>query len=165
MASFAIHPLTDRDGDKVVQFITEHWGSTIVVSRGIIHRPAKLPGFVAVDEQGAWIGLITYHIQGNACEVVTLDSLQAGSGIGTVLIEAVKAAARRAGCKRLWLITTNDNLHALKFYQKRGFALVAVHCNAVEQSRKLKPQIPFIGNDGIPIRDEIELALQLDNRP
>jgi ribosomal protein S18 acetylase RimI-like enzyme len=165
MSNFAIYPLTERDGDKVEQFITEHWGSNIVVSRGVIHRSDKLPGFVAVDEQGAWIGLITYHIQGDACEIVTLDSLRPDRGIGTALIEAVKAAARQAGCKRVWLITTNDNLHALKFYQKRGFTLVALHSNAIEQSRKLKPQIPLIGNDGIPIRDEIELALLIDHGP
>jgi N-acetylglutamate synthase-like GNAT family acetyltransferase len=164
MTGFAIHPLTERDGDRVAEFITEHWGSNIIVSRGVIHRPEKLPGFVAVNEQGAWIGLITYHIQGDACEIVTLDSLRPASGIGTALIEAVKAEARPAGCKRVWLITTNDNLHALKFYQKRGFTLAALHSNAIEQSRRLKPQIPLIGNDGIPIRDEIELAFELDHR-
>jgi hypothetical protein len=64
--------------------------------------------------------------------------------------------------KRLWLITTNDNLHALRFYQRRGLVLVAVHRNAIEQSRKLKPQIPKLGYDNIPVRDEIELELILD---
>ena len=106
-------------------------------------------------------GLVTFHIAGDACEIVTLDSLHPGQGIGTALIEAVKAAAGAAGCRRLWLITTNDNLHALGFYQKRGFRLVAVHPGAVDDSRKLKPEIPLIGNDGIPIRDEIELEIVL----
>jgi GNAT superfamily N-acetyltransferase len=79
------------------------------------------------------------------------------------LIDAVRQEAQRAGCKRLWLITTNDNLTALRFYQRRGFVLVAVHRNAVELSRKLKPQIPLIGEHGIPIRDEIELEMPLNN--
>jgi ribosomal protein S18 acetylase RimI-like enzyme len=106
-------------------------------------------------------GLVTYHIAGNGCEIVTLDSLRPSLGIGTTLIESVKAAAGAAGCRRLWLITTNDNLHALGFYQKRGFRLAAVHPGAVNESRKLKPEIPLIGNDGIPIRDEIELEIVL----
>ena len=69
--------------------------------------------------------------------------------------------ATASGCKQLWLITTNDNINALRFYQKRGFMLVAVHRNALELSRKLKPEIPMIGNDGIPLRDEIELEMIL----
>jgi RimJ/RimL family protein N-acetyltransferase len=79
------------------------------------------------------------------------------------LIEAVKNTARAAKCKRLWLITTNDNLNALRFYQKRGFVLVAVHRNALEISRQLKPEIPLFGADGIPLRDEIELEMILGN--
>ena len=61
----------------------------------------------------------------------------------------------------MWLITTNDNLNALRFYQGRGFRLVAVHPGAVEASRRLKPQIPELGSFGIPIRDELELELSL----
>jgi ribosomal protein S18 acetylase RimI-like enzyme len=92
---------------------------------------------------------------------VTIDSDKPSIGVGTVLIDAVKEIARQAGCSRLWLITTNDNMNALRFYQKRGFVLVAVHRNALEQSRKLKPEIPLIGDDEIPLRDEIELEMML----
>jgi len=105
--------------------------------------------------------LVTFQITGDACEIVTLDSLIEDRGIGTGLIEAVSTAASAVGCRRLWLITTNDNLHALGFYQKRGFRLAAVHPGAVDAARKLKPEIPLIGNDGIPIRDEIELEIVL----
>ncbi len=107
------------------------------------------------------MGLVTYRIEGQACEVVTLDSLEANIGIGTALVEAVREAATQAGCTRLWLITTNDNMDALRFYQKRGLRLVAVHRDAVTEARRSKPQIPWIGNDGIPLRDEIELELML----
>jgi ribosomal protein S18 acetylase RimI-like enzyme len=82
-------------------------------------------------------------------------------GIGTALVEEVAAAAGRSGCRRLWLITTNDNTKALLFYLKAGFTLAAVHAGAVEESRKLKPKIPRIGYEGIPIRDEIELEMEL----
>ena len=95
-------------------------------------------------------------------EIVSIDSTHPGRGVGTALIEAVKKEARRQGCRRLWLITTNDNLNALRFYQKRGFALVAVHRNAIEISRRLKPEIPLTGHDGIPLRDEIELETLLE---
>jgi DNA-3-methyladenine glycosylase I len=92
---------------------------------------------------------------------MTLDSLTPNSGIGSALLEAVKAAAAEQGCKRLWLITTNDNVRALRFYQKRGFHIAAVHVDALNESRRLKPQIPIIGIDGIPLRDEIELEMML----
>jgi ribosomal protein S18 acetylase RimI-like enzyme len=84
-----------------------------------------------------------------------------GTGVGTALLDAVKNAAGWAGCKRLWLVTTNDNTHALRFYQKRGFHIAAVHRNALLRSRELKPEIPLAGMDGIPIRDEIELEIVL----
>jgi RimJ/RimL family protein N-acetyltransferase len=91
----------------------------------------------------------------------SLHSVEQGSGVGSALIEAVKKAAIAARCKRMWLITTNDNTAAMRFYQKRGFVLVAVHRNALERSRKLKPEIPLVGMDGIPLRDEIELEMIL----
>jgi ribosomal protein S18 acetylase RimI-like enzyme len=136
--------------------VTEQWGAEIVVAHGKVYRPAELPGFVAEDA-GQIVGLLTYHVEGDACEIVTLDSQREGQGIGTALIEAARSAARAAGCRRLWLITTNDNTAALRFYQKRGFVLAALHRDAVAASRAIKPEIPFIGNDGIPIRDEVEL--------
>jgi GNAT superfamily N-acetyltransferase len=162
MPTFSIRPLTAHDHVWMLQFISEQWGSNIIVSRGTIYTAHALPGFLAV-EQGERVGLITYHIKGAECEIVSLDSTQPGKGIGTALIDAARQEAQRAGCKRLWLITTNDNLDALRFYQKRGFVLVAVHRNAIEHSRRLKPQIPQIGEYGIPIRDEIELELTLNN--
>ncbi|MBS1248898.1 MAG: hypothetical protein MAG431_00468 [Chloroflexi bacterium] len=95
------------------------------------------------------------------CEIVSLDSLEEGHGIGTKLVEAVHQVAVENACERLWLITTNDNLNALGFYQKRGFELVAVHRGAMEESRRVKPKIPEIGHNGIPIRDEIEMEIVL----
>jgi hypothetical protein len=101
--------------------------------------------------------LITYRLAGASCEIISLDSLRPGIGVGTALIDAVAVAARQTGCRRLWLITTNDNLNALGFYQKRGFVLAAVHPDAVAEARLLKPNIPLVGLNGIPLRDEIEL--------
>jgi ribosomal protein S18 acetylase RimI-like enzyme len=157
---FRIVPITPQDRDWVAAFMVAHWGSPQIVSRGQIHHPARLPGFYA-DRDGARIGLVTYHLSGTACEITSLDSLHEGHGIGSALVDAVEGAARAAGCTRLWLITTNDNTHALRFYQRRGFLLAALHVNALSRSRQLKPEIPLIGMDGIPLRDEIELEKQL----
>jgi hypothetical protein len=114
-----------------------------------------------VSHESEKVGLATYKISGASCELVSINSTLPSSGVGTALIEAVRNIATKSGCKRLWLITTNDNMNALRFYQKRGFILVAVHKNALGLSRKLKPEIPIIGNDGIPLRDEIELEMIL----
>jgi ribosomal protein S18 acetylase RimI-like enzyme len=132
----------------------------LVVSRGVVHRPAGLPGFVA-EGGGRQLGLATYHVGGSDCELVTLDAFEAGQGVGAALIGAVRAVAVAAGCERLWLITTNDNTHALRFYQRQGFVLAALHRDEISRSRLLKPEIPLAGNDGIPIRDEIEVEMRL----
>ncbi len=161
MSSFHVRSLAPEDREWVEKFIIERWGAEIVVGHGIIYRPAEHPGFVAIHE-GQKMGLVTYDIAGESCEIVSIDSTNSSIGIGTALIEAVKKIAREAKCKRLWLITTNDNLNALRFYQKRGFVLVAVHRNALELSRRLKPEIPLVGAEGIPLRDEIELEMALN---
>lgn len=115
-----------------------------------------------IEEVDEWIGLLTFFVKGDECEVTSLDSLREGQGIGTKLMNAVMDEARKQKCRRVLLITTNDNLRALGFYQKRGFELVAIHRGAVNESRKIKPSIPLTGFDGIPLRDEIELEMILN---
>jgi len=140
--------------------IRSRWGSEIVVAKRRVLRPAELDGFAAFKGKDP-IGLLTYRIEGLDCEIVTIDSTEEGAGIGSALIEAIKRKAEAKGCKRLWLITTNDNLSALGFYQKRGFQIIAIRPNAVDEARKLKPQISLKAANGIPIRDELELELRL----
>jgi len=149
-----------EDKPWVLRLLQENWGSAVMVTRGKIHRADELPGFIAIYT-GKPAGLIIYEVVGDRCEITSLNSLVEGRGIGSALVEAVKDTALKAGCRRLWLITTNDNTAALRFWQKRGFKLVAVYPDAVEQSRRIKPEIPLTGNDGIPIRDEIELEMTL----
>jgi len=160
MSRIQIGPIKVEDRDWITEKLTDNWGSSTVISRGRIHDASKLPGFVAMYDNEK-VGLVTYRIDRKDCELVTLDSWKENIGVGTFLIEAVKRAALKDGCSRLWLITTNDNLQALGFYQKQGFHLVAVHPNTGDESRKIKPTIPKIGIHGIPIRDEIELEIQL----
>ena len=160
MPEYEVLPLEEMDREWVARVMVERWGAEVVVAHGVVYQPHTLPGFVAFCK-GERVGLVTCKVEGDACEIVTLDSMVEGAGVGTALIEAVKGYAVRAGCRRLWLITTNDNVHALRFYQKRGFVLVAVHRDAVTLSRTIKPQIPLIGMEGIPLRDEIELEMSL----
>ena len=160
METFDIRSVDEIGPERIGSFLEQRWGSRLVVSRGNLHDAAALPGFFACHHERI-IGLATYHIVGPACELVTLDSDVEGIGVGSALITAVRTAALAANCRRLWLITTNDNLPALRFYQKRGFRITAVHPNALAYSRQLKPQIPLIGLDGIPLRDEIELEMSL----
>ena len=158
---FEIRLINDQDRKSVEEFIQKYWGSLRQVRRGKLFYPADLPGFVAVQSDKL-VGLIGYDIDGGDCEIAILNSVIERIGIGAGLIDAVKDVAISAGCRRLWLITTNDNLNALRFYQKRGMRLAAVYPNALDESRKLKPEIPAIGMDGIPLRDEIELEMALD---
>jgi GNAT superfamily N-acetyltransferase len=150
-----IRCLTAADLPRLKQFWVEHWGSEEMVIHGEIVRCDELVGFVFGD----WIGLLTFRIRGNACEITSLDSLLEGQGIGTALIDSVIEEAKNRKCRRIFLVTTNDNLHALGFYQRRGFELVTVHRGAVNESRKIKPSIPLIGENGISLRDEIELEI------
>lgn len=159
MSDFSIRPVDSDEGDWIAKFITERWGAEFVVAHNEVFYCRNLPGFVATDGHEK-VGLVTYKIAGDDCEIVSLDSLRPCMGIGTGLIGAVKEAAIESGCKRLWLVTTNDNMNALRFYQKRGFVLVKINRNAVEFARKLK-SIPLIGADGVPLRDEIELEMML----
>lgn len=159
--ALAVRAATPADADWIRQHVTATWHAEIVVAHGEVFRPHELPGFIALAD-GEAVGLVTYRIDGDGCEIVTIDSIRPGGGIGTRLIDTVKEVALRAGCGRLWLLTTNDNLNAIGFYQKRGFSLVRVHVGAATEARRLKPSIPLIGFDGIPVRDDIELEMRLE---
>jgi ribosomal protein S18 acetylase RimI-like enzyme len=150
-----VRPLREDERGWVRSTVRERWSSEIVVAHGVVYEPARLPGFVA-EEEGAPVGLLTYVLEGDACEIVTIDALEEGRGIGSALLGAVKGL----GARRLWLITTNDNVHAQRFYERQGFTLVAVDEGAIDRARRAKPEIPLVGNDGIEIHDELEYELR-----
>lgn len=158
--SVAYRRTRQEDTPQISSFWEERWGGDSMVVHGSVYAPSQLEGFLAEDG-GQWVGLVTYRIEGVGCEIISLDSLREGQGIGSCLIEQVASEAHRAGCTRLFLSTTNDNLEALKFYQKRGFVLAAVRPGAVDEARKIKPSISLLGMHGIPLRDEIELERTL----
>jgi GNAT superfamily N-acetyltransferase len=159
-AEIEVIPVGPRERAWLESLKHELFHGEVIVSRGVVHRPLELPGFVAYVD-GEPVGAAIHDIRGPACELVSIDALRRWQGIGTALLAAVEETARAAGCTRLWLITTNDNTDALRFYQRRGFVLVAVHRNEIERSRMVKPAIPELGHHGIPLRDEIELEKPL----
>lgn len=163
--SVSIRAARESDRTWIRALMVERWGGPPVISRGVAHDPELLRGLVAEDGEGRPVGLLTLELNGAECEVVTLDALVPRRGIGTMLLAAAAAKAARAGCTRLWLVTTNDNVAALAFYRSRGLRIVTVHEGAVARSRELKPSIPLVGASGIPIRDEIELEMALAPAP
>ena len=153
-----IRRLSADDLPRLRAFWIEHWGGEEIIAHGQVIQPEQVDGFVCGD----WSGLVTFCFRENECEITSLNSLLEEQGIGSRLIEAVIEEAKIKRCRRISLITTNDNLHALGFYQKRGFSLFAIYRRAIDESRKRKPTISLIGENGIPLRDEIELELLLE---
>jgi len=151
--------ITPEYRKTVDAFIKEEWAGPMIVSKGIARDTSILPGFAAVDDDNNLCGVVTYRFEGDECEITTLNSLMEKQGIGTDLINAVINIAKENHCRRLWLITTNDNTHAIRFYQRFGFTLREVYINALEKSRKLKPSIPLIGMDNIPLQHEFEFEI------
>jgi GNAT superfamily N-acetyltransferase len=156
-----VRPLTDDDRAWAAEVESDSWGVPVVARLGELVDPTGLPGLVAVVN-GRREGLLSYAVRGDECEVVTIRSLEEGRGIGRALLDAVRDEALAAGCRRLWLITTNNNMRALRLYQRWGMDLVALHRDAVAEARRLKPSIPERDEDGIPIAHELELELRLD---
>ncbi|MBI3891201.1 MAG: GNAT family N-acetyltransferase [Candidatus Wallbacteria bacterium] len=160
LALAAPRALAEEDAPAVRELLEERWGSVLIARRGGLVNAAALEGF-CVGDAGALVGLVTVRIEGEAAEIVTLDSRQPRCGLGSALVGAAEALAGSRGCRRVWLVTTNDNLAALSFYQRRGYRLTALYPGAVTRARRVKPEIPECGIGGIPIRDELELEKML----
>lgn len=152
--------LSDDDRTWVKERTELLFGGDFVVSRSEVHDPHKLPGFIATLGRER-IGVATYNIIGDECELVTIDSLSQFCGVGTMLLEKIEETAIELGCKKMWLITTNDNLDAHRFFQRRGFVLTDVRLGGMTKIRLLKPNVPRVGYYGIPVRDEFEFEKKL----
>jgi GNAT superfamily N-acetyltransferase len=169
---YEIIPLTEEYRAWARHVCEEWWGGVEIMSRFVWFDTAKLDGFVAVarpplapPQAGGNrkpIGLATYCVANGECELISLNSFVENCGVGDALLDAVKNVARSERCNRIFLTTSNDNLRALQFYQKRGMRIVAVHVGAIDAARVVKPGIPTIGDHGIPCRDELELEEKLD---
>ncbi len=132
----------------------------MVIASGVFQCD-ELEGFAVQADDGTITGYISFVIEGDTCEIISLDSLVEQKGIGTALVHKAEEAAKQAGCHQMKLVTTNDNLHALGFYQRRGYQFNELFVNAVDKARRIKPEIPLVADNGIPIRDEILLVKML----
>jgi ribosomal protein S18 acetylase RimI-like enzyme len=142
------------DYQKINNYLIDNWGSDCIVTLGKIHKVEMLEGYITEDKNGI-TGICMYRNVNDELEIVLLEVYEKYKGLGTILLN--KVIEQRTRDKRIWLVTTNDNVDAIRFYQKRGFVIKSIHINSIENERKLKPEIPKIGNYGIYIRDEIEM--------
>jgi GNAT superfamily N-acetyltransferase len=156
-----IRPVTNTDLQVVTEFFTKQWGSSeMVISTGIYYCD-ELDGLAVFGDNDEIIGLLTYVNRGEEWEIISLDSIIENKGVGSLLLESFEKKVKEEGGTIIKLVTTNDNLRALQFYQKRGYVIAGILVNAVEKARTIKPQIPLIAENGIPIRDEIILQKEL----
>ena len=160
--------LENKFRNEIINYIDNEWG-TPIVTKGNIIDITGLPGFIAVENENL-AGALLYQIKNDECEIVVLYNLMEGKNIGTKLINAVIEQAKEKACKRIWLITTNDNTSAIRYYQKRGFTLNAIHINAFRVTQQLKGEFGeygenenglILGIDDIPILHEIEFEIIL----
>jgi len=153
-----IRDAVDADRDWIRLRLVEGWGSHLVALRGSLFDTSELPALIYGENEG-----VLHHraLDDLTYEIVTLEAYRQWRGIGTALVARVAEIARDRGFRELAVVTTNDNLDALRFYQSRGFYLFALRPGAVDRARAAKPEIAPTGNYGLPIRDELELRLGL----
>ena len=154
----SLDPVADRAWLEA--YLEEEWGGPLQARRGEVFDARDLPALVA-ERDGEPVGLLCYRDDGDGWwELALISAVNGRTGVGSALLTAL---IERVGSGRgIWVVTTNDNVDALRFYQRRGFRLRAVRTGAVDEARRtLKPQIPVLGRYGIPLRDEVELELLL----
>lgn len=161
MVGIQVRPAEPRDDADVAVLHHREWGGPYVVVHDTRYDLRELPTLVAVDGAGELAGALVYRIADDGLEVVSLVAADSGLGVGSALLAAAETTARAGGANRLWLVTTNDNLSALRFYQRRGLRIVAVDEGAVDRARAVKPTIPYVGEDDIPVHDELRLERRL----
>ena len=157
---FNIIEIDNKYRNNVNEILKDEWESTNITIRGKIVDGTKLKGFIAKTNDKI-VGLVTYLIEEGECEICTLNSFIENKGIGSSLIEKVKFVAKENNCSRLKLVTTNDNIRGIEFYQRRGFNFANLYKDSISKARLLKPEIPMFADNGLPIRDEIEFEIIL----
>ncbi|MBG6164769.1 GNAT superfamily N-acetyltransferase [Labrenzia sp. EL_195] len=155
-----IRATEDKDHDDVHQLLRERWAGPEMLLDGENVDASRLPGFVAYDGNDL-VGLVTLIKRENEWEILTLDSINRWGGVGSQLLDAIVTEARAKNMPRLIVRTSNDNLDAFRFYQRRGFRIERVAQGVIDAERQKKPEIPLRGDYGIEIRDEVLFARTL----
>ena len=161
LATYDIEPLNSLHLKQAEDFLTSSWGSSeMVISTGT-YNLHELEGFVALSTTGEMKGVVTFKRNDGVIEIISLDRALENQGIGSRLMMMVELIAVEQQILLIKVITTNDNMHALSFYQRKGYRIKEVIHEAVDRARQVKPEIPLIGERGIPIYDELVLYKQL----
>lgn len=155
-----IRRITKEDTSFITAVLRNFWGSEIIIIKNKQYNADNLLGFIA-EENNRPVGLLTYCVENKNILIVSLNSLLPGKGIGTALLEKVREEAKKLTCLQIIVVTTNDNIKAQEFYKKRGFSQKAIYKDSIKKARVFKPEIPEIGENGVPISDEIEFMLVL----
>lgn len=155
-----VRPLRPDERAWARSFLLERWGGETVVGHGVEFRPAELDAFVAQDDDGTLVGLLTFVPDGDVLEIVTVDALRPREGIGSALLLEAIERAHAAACRIVRVMTTNDNAPAIALYERLGFRIAEVREGAVARAREMKPSIPLVGVGGTPISDEIVFELR-----
>jgi GNAT superfamily N-acetyltransferase len=153
--------MTEDYIEDVERIAVDSWGGIHVAVHRELYDLREMPCFIAVSDEKELLGYCYYRSADYACEIMAIESVKQNIGVGSALIKAVQEKAKDEGCERVYLQTTNDNAHAFRFYQRRGFSISAFRFNELDYSRKLKPTIPLLGEDDIPLLHEIEFELAL----
>ena len=160
---YTIAPLSGGFVNDVEKLAAGTWGSIKIAVNRELFDLRELPCYVAINDEQKVIGYCHYRFLSDECEIMALESVCTGIGVGSKLIEAVTMLASERKCARVYVRTSNDNTHAIRFYQRRGFSMCAVGWNYLDYARELKPEIPMIGDNGIPLLHEIEFEMSLSN--
>jgi GNAT superfamily N-acetyltransferase len=121
------------------------------------YEPHDVEGVLWRDPGSGRNGVVTWWVDGERAEIVSVHAEPAGGGTGTRLMDEAEEELWRRGVRRVIIATTNDNVRALNFYIRRGYRLVRVHLDAMDRVRAAKPGVRTIGRDGVPLQDMWEL--------
>jgi ribosomal protein S18 acetylase RimI-like enzyme len=154
--------LTSDYKEETERITAGTWGNVYVAAHHELFDLRELPCFIAVSDKHEVIGYCYYRFADNECEIMAIESVTPNNGVGSELVKTVIKVAVARNSKRIYVNTSNDNTHALRFYQRRGFTMCIVRWNEFNFLRTIKPTIPLIGDDGIPLLHEIELEILLN---
>ncbi|MEP3431065.1 MAG: GNAT family N-acetyltransferase [Roseibium sp.] len=158
--SVTIRATTAEDHPDVLKLLLQRWTSPDILIDGEMIDASRLPGYTAWSNNEL-VGLVTLIKRENEWEILTLDSINRWGGVGSLLLDAAIDEIKSTGIDRLTVRTSNDNLDAFRFYQRRGFRLERIGQGVIDRERELKPSIPLRGDYGIEIHDEVLFALSL----
>ncbi|WP_395172646.1 GNAT family N-acetyltransferase [Roseibium alexandrii] len=158
--SVNIHATTAEDHADVLQLLNDRWTSPDMIIENETIDASRLPGYTARAD-GELVGLVTLIKRPEEWEILTLDSFNRWDGVGSRLLQAVVEEAKASHIHRLTVRTSNDNLDAFRFYQRRGFRLERIGFGVIDAEREKNPGIPLTGDYGIEIHDEVFFARSL----